>query len=197
MKPVILKSKFAQILGWAMWVVLTASSVMVGVTEGAWALLQTASAALFIGLLLHIVLIRPEVRVNDEGVAVVNPLQEVEVAWESIDRIDTKWGLTIFAGQRKVQAWSAPAPGRHSSLRSSKFEGRHLPESTYLAGTIRPGDLISSDSGAAAYTIRAEWERRRDLGLLVGAGKVSRSWNVRVAAGLAGSLIAAVLLNLN
>jgi hypothetical protein len=180
-----------------MWVVLTASSVMVGVTEGAWALLQTASAALFIGLLLHIVLIRPEVRVNDEGVAVVNPLQEVEVAWESIDRIDTKWGLTIFAGQRKVQAWSAPAPGRHSSLRSSKFEGRHLPESTYLAGTIRPGDLISSDSGAAAYTIRAEWERRRDLGPLVGESKVSRSWNVRVAAGLAGSLIAAVLLNLN
>lgn len=197
MKPVVLKSKFAQILGWAIWLVLAISCTMIGLTEGAWALLQTCSAALFIGLLLHSLLIRPVVRVSDEGVEVVNPLQDVTLPWECIDRIDTKWGLTIFSGQRKVQAWSAPAPGRHSSLRSTKFEGRHLPESTYLAGTIRPGDLVSSDSGAAAYTIRTEWERRRDLGLLVGAGKVSHRWNLRMAVTLAGALIAAVLLNLN
>lgn len=169
---------------------------MIGVSEGVWPMVQTGTVAGFMGLLLHLILIRPRILVSDDGVEVVNPLRKTDVAWASIERIDTKWGLTLYAGDRKIQAWSAPAPGRHSSLRSTKFEGRHLPESSYLAGTIRPGDLVSSDSGAAAYTIRNEWERRRDLGLLTGRHTVTDSWHRIGLVALGALLTAAILTNL-
>lgn len=197
MKPVTLKSNFAQVLGWALWAVLTISTVVVGITEGVWALFQTGAAAGFVGMLLHQLLVRPRIRVSDQGVEIVNPFRKFTIAWNTIDRIDTKWGLTVFTENRRVQAWSAPAPGRHSTFRSSKFEGRHLPESSYIAGTIRPGDLVSSDSGAAAYTIRTEWERRRDLGLLTGDKFITESWSWTELATSGALLVAAILLNLN
>ncbi|MDP4586010.1 MAG: PH domain-containing protein, partial [Microbacteriaceae bacterium] len=34
--------------------------------------------------------------------------------------------------------------------------------STYLAGTVRPGDLVTTDSGGAAALVRRHWERRGD-----------------------------------
>ena len=139
---------------------------MVGLNNGLLALMQTLSWTVALGLLLNEILIRPRVELRDEEIVVTNPFRSHRVPWGAIQRIDTKWGLTILGSAGKVQAWSAPAPGRHSSLRATKFDGKHLPESSYLAGTIRPGDLVSSDSGAAAYAIRSEWERRRDLGAL-------------------------------
>lgn len=197
MKPVVLKSKFGQVLGWALWAILLTSAILIGVTEGVWPMAQTAMAGGTLGFAMHLLLVRPRITVSDEGVRIVNPLREYTVSWEAIERIDTKWGLALYVANRKIQAWSAPAPGRHSSLRSSKFEGRHLPESSYLAGTIRPGDLVSSDSGAAAYTIRGEWERRRDLGMLVGKPSHSETfdWSQLAILGLLVAL--AVFSNLN
>lgn len=166
MKPVVLKSKFSQVLGWSFLSVLAISTVLVGLNEGLLALIQTLSWTVALGLLLIELLIRPKVELRDQEIIVTNPFRSHTVPWGAIERIDTKWGLTVFGNAGKVQAWSAPAPGRHSSLRATKFDGKHLPESSYLAGTIRPGDLVGSDSGAAAYAIRSEWERRRDLGAL-------------------------------
>ena len=197
MRPVVLKSKFGQVLGWAAWAILLTSTLMIGATEGLWPMAQTALAGAALGFAMHLLLVRPRITVSDEGVRVVNPLSNYSASWEAIERIDTKWGLALYVANRKIQAWSAPAPGRHSSLRSSKFEGRHLPESSYLAGTIRPGDLVSSDSGAAAYAIRSEWERRRDLGMLVGEPTHSKNFDWRLLAMLGLLLALAVLANLN
>lgn len=197
MKPVVLKSKFAQILGWSLIAVLIASAIVVGLNEGTWALLQTAAVAGFLALTLNRLLIQPHIVVSDNGVEIENPFRRLQISWGSIDRIDTKWGLAIYADGRKLSAWSAPAPGRHSSLRATKFEGKHLPESSYLAGTIRPGDLVSSDSGAAAYTIRSEWERRRDLGQLGTNGEVKSAWLKRDMTFTAAALLLAVVLNLS
>jgi hypothetical protein len=164
--PVILKSKFSQVLGWSLIGILLVTTTIVGFSEGWLIMLQTGFATLVISIFVHRLLLRPQIRVTESGVEIVNPYREFEISWSAIERIDTKWGLTLQVGNRKYGAWSAPAPGRHSSYRAARFEGKHLPESSYLAGTVRPGDLVSSDSGAAAYTIRKEWERRRDLGLL-------------------------------
>jgi hypothetical protein len=50
---------------------------------------------------------------------------------------------------------------------ANKSEAEHLPESSFVGqGLVRPGDLTSSDSGVAAYVIRQNWERLRDLNQL-------------------------------
>jgi len=70
--------------------------------------------------------------------------------------------LEIFTEKRKYTAWSAPAPGRHTSMLASRDQGEHLPKSSYVAGTVRPGDLVNTDSGSAAARIRAIWEQKKD-----------------------------------
>ena len=104
----------------------------------------------------------PRVEVSEESVKIVNVFREHKISWGAIKLIDTRWALAITTDKGKITAWGAPAPGRHSSIFASRDQGQHLPESTYIAGTVRPGDLVSSDSGAVAAHIRRLWEQHRD-----------------------------------
>jgi hypothetical protein len=110
---------------------------------------------------------RPEVGVDDGGVHVVNVLRTIDVPWPSIQRIDTKWALTLFTAYGKVTAWAAPAPGGFASRMAGRQDFKGLPESTYGGGgSIRPGDLPGTASGSAALVIRRHWEMLRDAGHL-------------------------------
>ncbi|MDE0545728.1 PH domain-containing protein [Microbacterium sp. C7(2022)] len=109
---------------------------------------------------------RPSVRIDDDAVSVENIFRTITVPYGNIQRIDTRFALTLFTETQRVTAWSAPAPGRHRLLLAQREQGRHLPESSYLAGTVRPGDLVNSDSGAAAYLVRRRWEQLRDTDML-------------------------------
>ena len=105
---------------------------------------------------------RPRLIIRDTGVNVRNVITTHEIEWGAITRIDTKWGLTLFLGKRRINVWAAPAPSRYAAMSASRDQGQHLPESTYLAGTVRPGDLVTTDSGGAAALVRRFWERRGD-----------------------------------
>ena len=110
---------------------------------------------------------RPEVAVDDSGVRVVNVLRTVHLPWPAIQRIDTKWALTLFTAYGKVTAWAAPAPGGFASRMAGRQDFRGLPESTYGGDrSIRPGDLPGTPSGAAALVVRRRWEELRDAGYL-------------------------------
>lgn len=109
---------------------------------------------------------RPAVRIDDDAVTVENVFRTLRVPFGQIQRIDTRYALTLYTAMRRVTAWAAPAPGRHRLLLAQREQGRHLPESSYIAGTVRPGDLIGSESGAAAYIVRRRWEQLRDTGRL-------------------------------
>ncbi len=110
---------------------------------------------------------RPEVMVDDGGVRVVNVLRTIHVPWPSIERIDTKWALTLFTAYGKITAWAAPAPGGFASRMAGLHDLKGLPESTYGVGdSIRPGDLPGTPSGAAALVVRRHWEQLRDAGHL-------------------------------
>jgi hypothetical protein len=63
-----------------------------------------------------------------------------------------------------------------------------LPESTYLVGTIRPGDLSTSESGAAAAHIRRVWETRRDED-----GVATKRVNLPVVTAFAGLVLATAI----
>ncbi len=140
---------------------------------------------------------RPSIHVDNAGVRVSNIFRSFDVAWPEIVRIDTKYALSFETVHGTVTAWAAPAPGRHAIYSATKQDGGNLPESTYINGTVRPGDLITSDSGQAAYVIRSRWEALRDAGHLdVPAsefGRLRTTWHVRVLVALAALVVATVL----
>ena len=113
----------------------------------------------------------PAVLVTPGGVVLRNVTRTIELPWPSIQRIDTKFALTLFTAYGSYSAWAAPAPGRMEVARAgggvaAGSEGAGLPESAVSAGTIAPGDLPSSPSGAAAALVRRRWEQLRDDGAL-------------------------------
>jgi hypothetical protein len=113
----------------------------------------------------------PAVIVTPAGVTIKNITRTIELPWPAIQRIDTKYALTLYTAYGSYSAWAAPAPGRAEIARagSDKVYREHsagLPESTVVGGQIRPGDLPNSSSGAAALIVRQRWEELRDAGLL-------------------------------
>ena len=109
----------------------------------------------------------PSIRVSDSEVVVDNIFKAIRLNWSAIRRIDTKYSLTLETERGVFRAWAAPAPSRYAGFMANKSEAEHLPESSFVGeGLVRPGDLTTSDSGVAAYIIRQNWERLRDLNQL-------------------------------
>src|SRR5215218_11009719 len=107
----------------------------------------------------------PELRVEEHEVTVRNVLRTVHIPWNAIERIDTKFALTLYTAEGKVDVWAAPAPSRYAVRTMTESESRRVAESARAAGgSIRPGDSLSSSSGAAAHVIRLHWEQLRDDG---------------------------------
>ena len=107
---------------------------------------------------------QPRVDVSDGGVTVVNVFRTIEVPWPTIEDVQTKWALTLDTAFGTVKAWAAPAPGRQV-MRRAQAEDRRV--GGHRAGTaVRPSDLPSTESGAAALIVRQRWLRLRDAGHL-------------------------------
>lgn len=139
----------------------------------------------------------PAVEVLEHAVIIRNPLSTWTVPWPAIQRIDTKWALTLFTERGRIEAWAAPASGRYTVFTLGPDDTK-VSESARVAGAIRPGDTLSSESGAAANHIRRHWEQLRDDGLLDGGvepGTLRRTPNTRTIV-LLGALLAASLLGL-
>ncbi|WP_439565959.1 PH domain-containing protein [Microcella sp.] len=140
---------------------------------------------------------KPAVEVLEHEVTVRNPLSTWHVPWPAIERIDTKWALTLYTPRGRIEAWAAPASGRYTVFTLGPEDTR-VSETARLAGSIRPGDTLSSESGAAANQIRRHWEQLRDDGLLdvpLEPGSLRRTPNTRTIAVLS-VLVALSLLGL-
>lgn len=137
----------------------------------------------------------PEVEVLEHAVIIRNPMSTWTVPWPAIQRIDTKWALTLFTERGRIEAWAAPASGRYTVFTLGPDDTK-VTESARVAGAIRPGDTLSSESGAAANHIRRHWEQLRDDGLLDGGvepGTLRRTPNTRTIVLLAVLLVASIL----
>jgi hypothetical protein len=133
---------------------------------------ESTVLASWLWLSCYLLLWRPSVEITERSVVFNNVLLRIEIPLGNIQRIDTKWALEITTEQGKFVSFSAVAPGRHSSFTAARDDGSFLPETSYVAGTVRPGDLVTSDSGAAAYEIRRRLER---TGLET--GEIRKSFN--------------------
>lgn len=109
---------------------------------------------------------RPAVVISDGGVELRNVLRTVELPWPAIQRIETKYALTLETAYGPFTAWAAPVPSRTAAAHATRSTMQHQPESAYAAGGLRPGDLAGTASGDAAGYIRRRWEALRDAGHL-------------------------------
>jgi hypothetical protein len=130
----------------------------------------------------------PELRVEEHAVTVRNVFRTFSVPWTAIERIDTKYALTLYTPGRKIDVWAAPAPSRYAVTGMSREDARRVAESARGAGaSIRPGDALTSASGAAAHVLRLHWEQLRDEGVLDAAPPraIRVDWHVGTVAVLA------------
>jgi hypothetical protein len=140
----------------------------------------------------------PCVRLSPAGVELVNIIRTQTVSWPAIQRIETKYALTLYASDRKYVAWAAPAPSRFAAMSASRRDIKGLPESTFSAeNRIGLGDLPTSDSGAAAMRVRRAWEGYRDAGLLgpVEGTGVTTTWHPVIIA-VFGILVVGTVLSI-
>lgn len=141
----------------------------------------------------------PSLDVAEHEVTVRNVFSTIHVPWPAIQRVDTKWALTLYTQRGKVTAWASPAPNRYAAQVSASGDTRLAGRDQ--GGSIRPGDLLTTQSGAAAYVIRSHWEQLRDDGLLDAAlvsntvepGSMRRDIHWTTVAVLVGLLVATVL----
>lgn len=146
--------------------VLAVAGVVLTAVDDPAAALRYAPVFALAAVLVWAVFGRPTVLVSDGGVELRNVLRTIELPWPAIERIDTKYALTLYTAYGVYAAWAAPAPSRVQALTATREDTRHLPESSYIGGGIRPGDLAGTASGDAAAYIRRRWQELHDAGHL-------------------------------
>lgn len=132
----------------------------IGLVRYAWGLLLIVAVAFALFWF-------PSLDVAAHEITVRNVFSTVHVPWPSIQRIDTKYALTLFTDKGKVTSWASPAPNRYAAHNAASGDARVAAGAT-LGMAVRPGDLLSTASGAAAFVIRRHWDDLREDGLLDG-----------------------------
>jgi hypothetical protein len=139
----------------------------------------------------------PELRVEEHAVIVRNILRTHHIPWPAIERIDTKYALTLYTAERRITVWVAPAPSRVVVPHITRNEARFVPESAKAAeGSVRPGDIPTTESGAAARAIRVRWEQLRDDGVfdrVLVPQRIRTEWHPITAAAIGVLLVATVV----
>lgn len=136
----------------------------------------------------------PRLSIAEHEVTVRNVFSTVHVPWPAIQLVDTKWALTIRTDKLTIPVWASPAPSRYASQTSDRADARLAASAG--GSSPRPGDLLSTGSGAAAYLIRRHWDDLRADGLLdlgVEAGSVRRDIHWTTIAVLGILTVATVL----
>jgi len=110
----------------------------------------------------------PSVRVAVDTITVRNVFSTVHIPWAAVQNVDTKYALTITTSSGKVTAWASPAPNRYAAQVGNTTDARLAASATGHA--VRPGDLLSTASGAPAYLIRRHWEELREDGVIEARG---------------------------
>lgn len=74
-----------------------------------WPLISGVVLAL---VLVWLSVVRPHVKLHDEGVRIVNPLRTIDLTWPMITGVRSRWTLELLSGSEKFTAWGVPADSR-------------------------------------------------------------------------------------
>jgi hypothetical protein len=162
----IANSRFNRVLAVGIWAISAVIAVSLFFVDRPNQLAYLVPLA-FVNLLVWEGLWRPFLTITDDGIGVTNPFRSIEIPWNALVNVDTKFALTLFTPGRKVEVWVAPSPGRSFGYRSAAVADREIRRSSpHSSGSVRPGDLVTSESGAAASLVRSRWELLQTSGLI-------------------------------
>lgn len=182
MQPVTLRPRFGIGLTVAVWAICLTVLITVGIDRGLADALRYSPAILLAGYVCWMAYWAPAISIDPSGVSLRNIIRTRRITWPAVQRIETRYALTLVTAGGKYSAWSAPAPSRFTMINARRQDLHSLPESTYGPGySVGLGDLPKSDSGVAAYHVRSQWEALRDaghldLGVVEGTGVVT-TWH--------------------
>lgn len=134
----------------ATWLIAILVIASIVVSESWPSALNAAPLALFACVAAYAGFWRPEMKVSDEGVDVINPFRKFRLAWVDVSRIDTRFALTFYSGSRAFRVWAAPAPGVMKAALLSRRDFDNL----RLDTLPRPSDAAGTASGDGAEIIR-------------------------------------------
>jgi hypothetical protein len=190
--PTTFRPTFGRVLSVVVAAIAVAGIVGLVATGGLVEALRYGWALALVAALAFALFWFPSVRVAVEEITVRNVFMTVHVPWSAIQNVDTKFALTLTTTDGKVTAWASPAPNRYAAQVGNTVDARLAAAATGSA--IRPGDLLSTTSGATAYLIRRHWEELRDDGLAESpALAVRRDIHWRTIATLGALTVASVL----
>ncbi len=189
-------SRFNRVLAVLIWAACAVLGVGLLVSVHDLRLLYLVPVALF-ALIGWALLWRPRLLVDDEGVTAVNVSRTVGVPWAALIHVDTKYALTLYTPGHRYPVWSAPAPGTASTLRATRNETRGRVGRPSVEDSVRrPGDLLSTESGAAAEVVRRRWKQLQDAGAiepgLADETPVTVRWHIATLAAIAVLVVATV-----
>ncbi|WP_374010139.1 PH domain-containing protein [Leifsonia sp. LS-T14] len=167
-------SRFNRVLAVLIWAAAAALTLGLLVSVHDARLLYIVPGAMFV-FVAWAMLWRPSLTVADEGITIVNVSRTIHIPWEALINVDTKFALTLYTPGHRFPVWAAPAPGTASTLRATRNETRGRIGRPRVADTVRrPGDLLSTESGAAAEVVRRRWEALQESGA-VDAGRADET----------------------
>lgn len=151
-----------------------------------------APLVLLSAVVVHALFWHPAVRVDADGVELVNVLRTVRIPWAQLADTDTRWALTLLADGRRWTAWAAPSSGR----RYRPVQRREAPwvdrDADDITGSRAPG----SSAGEAAVLVETRWrswqERPGAAATSGGAATVPSPqvrWNTPVVVALVGAAV--------
>ncbi len=159
-------SRFNRVLALLIWAAAAALTVGLVVSVRDARLLYIVPVALF-AFIAWAMLWRPYLAVGEDGLTLVNVTQTVRIPWEALINVDTKYALTLYTPGRKFPVWAAPAPGTARTLRATRNETKGRVGRPSVADSVRrPGDLLSTESGAAAEVVRRRWAALQESGAI-------------------------------
>lgn len=188
-------SRFNQVLAVVVWL-FCCGAVAAVLVSGLGNSAEYLPLIAFAALLAWAGLWRPAVGVTDDAVTIVNVFSTIVVPWTALIQVETRYALTLVTPGGRYTATAAPAPGRLATALSRR-EMRRIESQTGGTGTMRPGDLPSTDSGAAAYLVRHRWEKlvaeeRIELGV-ADSTPATRRWHWTVITISTALLVAALV----
>lgn len=159
-------SRFNRVLAVLIWAAAAALTVGLLFSVQDARLLYIVPGALF-AFIAWGMLWRPRLTVADDGITVVNVTRTVHIPWEALINVDTKFALTLYTPGHRFPVWAAPAPGTGSTLRATRNETKgRLGRPRVEDSVRRPGDLLGTESGAAAEVVRRRWGMLQDSGAI-------------------------------
>ncbi|PFG38758.1 PH (Pleckstrin Homology) domain-containing protein [Georgenia soli] len=176
------------------WVVAAAMLLAFASNGGLAEVLQYGPVALALAALGWAVFWNPFVRVEPRGVTLANVFRTHEVGWDAVERVETRWGLSLWTPAGKLSGWGAPARG-------GLFAGRRRPdEQSELFDTDGTGTFSASgDSVLVGRVIELRAATGAGPGRPAGAWSGVRTWTnvpavVAVLGGLSLAVVAATTL---